>query len=50
MLDTPLGAVRVKRTAGYGVSREKSEYDDLARIAREKNMSIYEVRAALEKG
>lgn len=49
-LDTPLGAVRVKRTGGYGVSREKFEYDDLARIAREKNMSIYEVRAMLEKG
>lgn len=34
---TPYGAVRCKRSSGYGVSRCKPEYEDLARIAREQN-------------
>ena len=40
---TALGNVRVKVSSGYGVERSKYEYEDLARIAREKNMSIDEV-------
>ena len=31
---TPLGDVRVKISEGFGVRREKAEYDDLARILR----------------
>ena len=42
-LKTGLGDVRVKYSEGYGVSREKYEYDDLAKIASEKNLSIDEV-------
>ena len=42
-LDTPLGPVRKKISSGYGVSREKLEYDDLARIAREQDCSMAEV-------
>ena len=41
-LQTPYGEVRRKDSAGYGISRSKYEYDDLARIA-EKNISISEV-------
>ena len=48
-LDTPFGEVRFKLSQGYGVERRKYEYDDLARIAKEKNMSISDLRAALEK-
>lgn len=42
--ETPCGAVRYKRASGYGVEREKPEYDDLARIAREKGVSLTEAR------
>lgn len=40
MVDTPYGPVRVKKSEGYGVSREKPEYEDLARIARERDISF----------
>lgn len=41
---TALGPVRVKRSVGYGVEREKIEFEDLAAIAREKGMSLAQVR------
>lgn len=41
---TPLGDVRAKRAEGYGVSREKWEYEDLAGLARESGLSISEVK------
>lgn len=39
-VETPYGAVRRKDSAGCGVSRSKYEFDDLARIAREQNISL----------
>ena len=42
--DTPWGPVRVKAASGYGVSREKPEYEDLSRIARENGLSLREVK------
>ena len=47
-LQTPYGEVRRKVSSGYGVSREKYEYDDLARIAKEQNISLDEVKKRLE--
>ena len=41
---TDLGDVRIKRSEGFGVVREKAEYEDLARIAEEKNISIGKVK------
>lgn len=41
---TVLGEVHVKRTEGYGVLREKVEYEDLAKLAREKGFSLLEVK------
>nr|MCR4650007.1 LarC family nickel insertion protein [Lachnospiraceae bacterium] len=41
--DTRFGSVRIKQSEGYGVKREKYEYEDLARIARDNKMSIEEV-------
>lgn len=38
------GPVRVKQAEGYGVRKEKIEYEDLARIAREEGLSLGEVR------
>ena len=46
--DTPYGPVRRKVSEGYGVRREKWEYDDLARIAREKGFSLEDVLASIE--
>lgn len=43
-VETKLGEVRQKISRGYGVIRSKYEYDDLARIARENDMSGEEVR------
>lgn len=42
-VETPLGALRVKRAEGWGVSREKPEYGDAARLAREKGVPLREV-------
>lgn len=46
---TPLGTVRVKCADGYGVTREKIEYEDLARIARERGLSLAQAQAAVEQ-
>ncbi|MBR6812359.1 MAG: nickel pincer cofactor biosynthesis protein LarC [Oscillospiraceae bacterium] len=40
---TVLGPVRSKRSSGYGAKKEKYEFEDLARIAREKGKSLAEV-------
>lgn len=42
-VDTPYGPVRKKVSSGYGVRREKIEYEDLARIARAENLSLSEL-------
>ena len=49
IVNTPWGDVRRKDSAGYGVNRSKLEYDDLAKIARERGMSLRQVRAAAER-
>lgn len=41
--------VRKKVSTGWGVTREKYEYEDLAAIARREGMSLREVREVLEK-
>ena len=43
-LDTAYGSVRYKKVSGYGVERSKFEYEDLARIARDRGISIAEAR------
>ena len=46
-VDSSFGPVRVKVSSGFGVTRKKFEYDDLARIAKENNLSIAEVEKKL---
>ena len=41
-LDTAEGKIRRKAASGWGTSRYKYEYEDLARIAREKGVSLAE--------
>ena len=46
---TPWGDVRIKRSRGYGADRQKAEFEDLARIAREQDMTLAQVREKIEK-
>ena len=48
-LDTPFGPVRTKTAQGYGARKEKYEYEDIARIAREQDISLAEARALLDR-
>ncbi len=43
-VDTSFGKVRIKKSSGYHVKKEKLEYEDLAKIAKETGKSIAEVR------
>ena len=47
-VETEYGPVRRKIATGYGVRQEKYEYEDLARIARHQDMTINEVRQAID--
>ncbi len=47
--DTELGRIRVKRSRGYGVTREKYEYDDVSKLALEKGVTPREIRESLIK-
>ena len=48
-LDTSYGKIGVKVSEGYGVRRQKYEYDDISRIAKERDMSAYDIRTALDR-
>ncbi len=43
LVDTPYGPVRVKRAELDGRIRVRPEYDDLVRIARERELPLAEV-------
>ena len=45
---TKYGDVRVKRAQGWGVERKKPEYEDLARLARERGIPLEEARREAE--
>ena len=42
-VDTPYGPIRKKVSSGYGIRREKYEYEDLSKLAREQGLSIVEL-------
>ncbi len=44
---TEYGKVRIKKVSGYGTSRVKPEYEDVKRIAYERNVSPREIRNSL---
>lgn len=48
-VDTPLGRVRIKTAYGNGIHKEKAEFDDLKRLAKENQCSIREIRKVLEE-
>jgi len=48
-VQTPYGSVRRKISQGYGVRREKPEYDDLVKIAQEQGKTLAQVREMLKE-
>ena len=48
-IDTEYGPVRKKVSTGYGIHREKWEYEDLVKISRETGLSLEEIRKNLDK-
>ena len=46
-VETKFGPVRVKESTGWGVVREKPEYDDVSRIAREQGLTLDQVKKLL---
>ena len=47
-VNTPYGPLRKKISEGYGVCREKYEYEDLAAIAKARGMSLTELERELD--
>lgn len=43
-VETSFGTVRKKISKGYGITKEKWEYEDLAAIARKENLTLSEVK------
>ena len=46
---TAYGEIRIKRSEGYGAVKEKIEYEDLARIAKEYGLSLAEAKEKVER-
>ncbi len=46
---TQFGEIRKKISSGYGVTKEKYEYDDISRVARENGLSFSEVLKLLKE-
>ncbi len=46
-IQTPDGDIRVKVSSGYGVTREKPEFEDLAKIARKTGKSLSELQRSI---
>ena len=49
-VETPYGTIHRKTSRGFGVKREKLEFEDLAKMARERGISLWEARALAEQG
>ena len=47
-IETELGPVRCKISSGYGTEKKKYEYDDIAKIAKEKDLGIDQVKRVLK--
>lgn len=47
--ETEYGPIRIKASAGWGAERSKLEYEDIARVARERDLSFMEAKRLLEE-
>lgn len=48
-VETEYGSIRIKRSAGWGVQREKPEYDDMAALAKKHGVSLARIGEAVEQ-
>ncbi len=46
--ETVVGVITRKRASGYGTIKEKYEYEDLAKFAKEKGISLFELKKRLK--
>lgn len=46
--ETVVGVITRKRASGYGTIKEKYEYEDLAKLAKEKGISLFELKKRLK--
>ena len=46
--ETRFGTIRKKGASGYGILKEKYEYEDLAKFAKEMGISLFEVKKRLK--
>ncbi len=49
VVETEFGKIRKKISKGFGIKREKFEYEDLIKIAENENLSLLEVKNLLDK-
>lgn len=47
-VSSPYGPVRVKTASGFGISKSKPEYEDIAALAREYGLPLAEITRSLE--
>ncbi|MBR2099996.1 MAG: nickel pincer cofactor biosynthesis protein LarC [Eubacterium sp.] len=47
-VSTPYGEVRIKKSSGFSVTKSKAEYEDLAKLANENNISIREIKDSIK--
>ena len=48
-VETEYGPVHIKTGIGHGVTKSKMEYEDLAKIARENELSISDIRNVINQ-
>jgi pyridinium-3,5-bisthiocarboxylic acid mononucleotide nickel chelatase len=46
-IDTEFGKIRIKRSRGFGIEKEKPEFEDLERISKERGIPVIELRNAI---
>ncbi|MBR3738211.1 MAG: DUF111 family protein, partial [Eubacterium sp.] len=47
-VSTPYGDVKIKESSGFSVTREKFEFDDLAKLANENDKTIREIKNSIK--
>ncbi len=48
--ETPYGSISIKRSTGFGICKEKPEYEDVARAAKQAGVSFRTVARAAKEG
>lgn len=49
-VETECGPIRIKTGSGYGVTKSKPEYEDLAEIVQKEGNTLFEIKQSLKNG